>query len=59
MGAAVGAAGRSLVLSVKVINALPVLVTVLMSGLNVVTRLPDLAGDHRVSAAALLVMTMS
>ena len=46
-------------LGIKVINALPVLVTVLMSGLNVVTRLPDLAGDHRVSAAALLVMTMS
>ena len=46
-------------LSVKVINALPVLVTVLMSSLNVVTRLSDLAGDHRVGAAALLVMKMS
>ena len=46
---------------VEVIDAGPLLVTVLMGGLNVlVIRVrPHLARDHRVCAAALLIITSS
>ena len=61
LGAAVGAAGRGLVSGVEVIDAGSLLVTVLMGGLDVlVIRVsPHLTRDHRVSAAALLIITSS